>query len=238
MEFMDDEKEGFKILKKRITRDRGFNCNSYKESTLKRRIRSRMLANNIDSYIDYANFLIGNDEEYRKLIDALTVNVTSFFRDPETFDEIKNVVLPELVNRKNIEGRRIIRIWSAGCSSGEEPYSIAILLYEYLGNNIDRFIISIRSTDIDERSLEEAKLGIYDKDSIEKLKSEYLNKYFEEIDGKYRIKNKIKKLVRFEKHDLVSGRMQKYFDILFCRNVLIYFSRETQKDIFEKLYDA
>ncbi|OYT42057.1 MAG: hypothetical protein B6U86_01145 [Candidatus Altiarchaeales archaeon ex4484_43] len=231
---MDD----FELLKRKIMRARGFNCNCYKESSLKRRIRIRMNANNIHSYSEYIKFLTGNEEEYDKLIDTLTVNVTEFFRDPETYDKINVIVLPELTSRKRKEGRKIIRIWCAGCASGEEPYSIAILLREYLGDKIDDFIIFIRATDIDEKSLELARKGEYKSDVLKNMKKYFIRKYFERINDSYRIKDSIRNMVRFEKHDIISGKAQRYFDMILCRNVLIYLSRDTQRDIFEMFHRA
>jgi len=230
--------DDFELLKRKIMRERGFNCKCYKESSLKRRIRIRMKANNIHSYSEYIRFLTGNEEEYDKLIDVLTVNVTEFFRDSETYDKIKELILPELISRKREEGRKIIRIWSAGCASGEEPYSISILLREYLGDKIDDFIIFIRATDIDEKSLELARKGEYKSDALKNVKKHFIRKYFEKVNDGYRIRDSIRNMVKFGKHDIISGKTQRYFDLILCRNVLIYLSRDAQKSLFEMFHQA
>lgn len=196
-----------------------------------------MRTNNIDSYMDYARFLKDNDEEYRKLLDVLTVNVTEFFRDPSVFKAFGEKFLPTIIECKEAQGRRVIRIWSAGCASGEEAYSIAIVLKEFLGEKADNFIITIHATDIDEKNLEKAERGQYDDGRLKNVGARLLRKYFER-DGKYRVKEEIKKFVRFKKLDLLSAKPFACLDAIFCRNVLIYLKRETQKKIFTNFHNA
>ena len=228
---------GFKFLLNKISEKRGFNCGYYKETAMRRRILSRMRRMGIDSYMKYSKFLEKNPEEYSKLIDALTVNVSEFFRDPSTFEVIKEIVIPNLVTYKEFQNRKVIRVWSAGCATGEEAYSVAILFREYLGEEIEQYIFTVTATDIDRKSLEKAIIGIYRKEKLKNLKKPYL-KYFEKENSFYRIREEIKRHVRFLYHDVISGEKFKYFDIIICRNVLIYFSRDTQREIFKKFYMA
>lgn len=233
-----DVDRDFELLKRRISIDRGFNCSNYKDGTLKRRIKTRMNANNIDSYREYDRFLIGNDGEYEKLMDALTVNVTKFFRDISMYHKFREEILPELINRKLIEKRRVVRIWSAGCASGEEPYSIAIVLCDYLKERLDNFLIFIHGTDIDDKSLEIAKEGIYPLENFEDMPSDYIKRYFDPCKGGYRVRDNIGGLIKFHKDDLITGKKLRFLDIILCRNVFIYFSRETQEQILENFYNA
>lgn len=231
--------DAFELLKKKINEDRGFNCSSYKEASLRRRIGIRMRATNTKTYEEYLKYLSENESEYEPLMKALTVNFTEFFRDAGMYTLLKESVLPEIVSKKREQGRKIIRIWSAGCSSGEEPYSVAIVVREYLGDEINKFIVNIRATDIDDVCLAAAKKGEYEELAFRNMDPSLFAKYFEKIDdGRYRIKEEIKNLVKFEKHDLISGEPKKYFDLILCRNVFIYFSRETQLQIFNMFYDA
>ncbi len=237
------DKAGFEFLKRKISRERGFNCDYYKESVLERRIRNRMRRANINSfieyaYIEYAELLDRDEEEYNTLIDTLTVNVTEFFRDPSAFKILKNTVIPSIISNKDTQGRKVISVWSAGCASGEEPYSVAILFREFLGDKIEGYHFHINATDIDATVLEKAKAGVYSESQLKNVNSLYLRKYFTKEGNMYRISDDIKKFVRLRKHDLISGMDLKYFDLILCRNVMIYFSRETQEEIFMRFLHA
>jgi chemotaxis protein methyltransferase CheR len=230
--------DAFELLKKKIKDDRGFNCENYKETSLRRRLGLRMRATHTESYGAYLEYLKTNESEYGPLMKALTVNFTEFFRDPGMYDFLRDDILPDIVRRKREQGRKIIRVWSAGCSSGEEPYSVAILVKEFLGSDIDYFIVNIRASDIDDVCLSAAKAGDYEELVFKNIAPSLFAKYFERAGEKYRVKDEIKALVKFEKHDLISGERKKYFDVILCRNVFIYFSRDTQKDLFEMFYEA
>lgn len=230
--------DSFELLKKKIKDDRGFNCENYKETSLRRRISLRMRATHTDSYEAYLEYLKKNESEYGPLMKALTVNFTEFFRDPGMYDFLRDEIMPDVVRRKREQGRKIIRVWSAGCSSGEEPYSVAILIKEFLGADIDDFIVNIRASDIDDVCINIAKAGEYEELVFKNMSPSLFAKYFERAGDKYQVKEEIKNLVKFEKHDLISGERKKYFDVILCRNVFIYFSRDTQLGIFEMFYDA
>lgn len=232
------KKDDFELLKDIIQRERGFNCKNYKDTTLKRRISVRMNVNKINSYKDYIRLLINNRGEYDKLIDVLTINFTEFFRDKEAYEVIREEILPELIERKRREGKKVITIWSAGCAAGEEPYSIAITIRELLGDGLKDFIVSINATDIDDKSLEDARRGIYEKDVIKNVSPELLEKYFDKVCDYYRIKDNVRSMVNFDKNDLITGKPLRYQDAIFCRNVFIYFSRDTQKELFDMFYDS
>lgn len=218
---MDD----FHTLTAAIEKILNIRCCNYKEDYIKRRLSSRMNAVNIQDYREYNRYLVSNPEEHERLRNALTINVTKFFRDPEVFETIKKEILPEIIKKK-----QRVRIWSAGCSSGEEPYSLAIILHEagILHPSLDAFIYA---TDIDQEILKHAKEGIYEKSSLENIKEIQVRKHFiERPDGKYEIRPHIKEKVRFLYHDLMRGQpVSRFLDIIICRNVIIYFN-EAQKN--------
>ncbi|MCD6203385.1 MAG: protein-glutamate O-methyltransferase CheR [Methanophagales archaeon] len=230
----------FNILKKKIWDRTGVDCSKYKDDYLKRRIDLRMKAMGIGSYNEYYRFLEKNPEEYRSLLDGITINVTEFFRDMDTFEAFRDEVLPQLLAEKRKRRSKVLRIWSAGCSTGEEPYTIGIILYEKLGAELDNFLLSIHATDIDAKALSVARAGVYDAAALKKLKKYIVSKYFEVEDGgdRYRVKAKVKHLVRFQQHDLISGKKFSHFDVIFCRNVMIYFGKELQSRLLLDFYDA
>ncbi|MGB2728770.1 MAG: protein-glutamate O-methyltransferase CheR [Halobacteriota archaeon] len=236
-----NDEMGLNLLKKKIYERTGVDCSKYKNNYLKRRIDLRMKAIGIGtSYNEYYRFLEKNHDEYKSLLDGITINVTEFFRDADTFDAFKNMVIPQLLSEKVKRNSKILRIWSAACSIGEEPYTIGIVLHEKLGPGLNNLIASIHATDIDGKALSAAKAGIYDAEALKKISKPQVSKYFDVVDGndKYRIKDKVKNLVRFQQHDLISGKKFSHFDIIFCRNVLIYFGRELQHTLFLDFYDA
>ena len=143
----------------KIYKETGLDCKQYKDNYLKRRINVRVRALNVESYHDYMRILDNNPDEYDLLLDKLTINVTQFFRDTTVFKAVRNTVLPALISDKKKGNKKLIRIWSAGCASGEEPYTISILLHEVLGSDINNFMISIYATDIDDAVMAKAKKG-------------------------------------------------------------------------------
>ncbi len=238
---ISNDELGFNLLKKKILDRTGVDCSKYKDNYLKRRIALRIKAIGIDpSYTGYYRFLEKNPSEYDTLLDGITINVSEFFRDVDTFNAVKKEVMPQLLAEKTKRKSRILRIWSAGCSIGEEPYTIGIILYEKLGPTLNEFVISIQATDIDGKALSAAKAGIYDAEALKKIDKSRISKYFDSVDGndKYRIKDKVKHFVRFQKHDLISGKKFSHFDLIFCRNVMIYFGRELQSRLLLDFYDA
>ncbi|MFZ3384243.1 MAG: protein-glutamate O-methyltransferase CheR [Candidatus Methanoperedens sp.] len=231
----EDEKE-FSELKSIIKKKIGFNCEDYKQPHLKRRLAVRLRATESKSYKDYAQRLCKNEDEVKQLKETLTVNVTELFRNPETFDSVRDNVLPELIKQKGII--KSIKVWSAGCSNGEEPYSIAILLNEFLGSSIKRYNISIQATDIDDDSIAKAEMAIYQPKQLEKIGQERINRFFVKKDNNYQVIDEVKKLVKVKRHDLISGPKFSGFDIIFCRNVTIYFEQNLQEILYMNFYNA
>jgi chemotaxis methyl-accepting protein methylase len=229
---------GFAELTAKISRDRGFGCASYKDKCLRRRIAVRMRARGVHTYSDYAHVLDSDHAEYDKLLDALTINVTKLFRNWETYSAIAEKVVPVLWARPNAP----INLWSAGCSSGEEPYSLAALFHrhaEQLGalGQLEARVKALGS-DIDARCLAAAQQGAFEEGDFTDTPPELRRRYFAS-SAPYAIVPEVKRLVRFERRDLLAEAPPPgMHQLICCRNVLIYFDRETQERLFEKFHSA
>ncbi|MDI9643029.1 MAG: protein-glutamate O-methyltransferase CheR [Archaeoglobaceae archaeon] len=209
----------------------GVRLDMYRESYIRRRIELRMRFLGLNDLSEYFRYIKSNEEEINELVNAIAINVTEFMRDRSPFEFFMQKILPELSSRRS----GIIRFWSAGCANGEEPYSIAIAVLETLP---DRGF-SIYATDIDDDSLKKASVGIYERDQLKNLSPELLNKYFEKTGNRYKVKEFVKKHVRFKKHDLTSQEpITKYLDAIFCRNVMIYFTEEQKEKVLRDFYNA
>ena len=228
------------ILEK-VYQNRGFDFRQYKESSLERRIDRRLRAARVDSYQQYVKVLDTDPDEYRNLIDDLTIKVTEFFRDFEAWQVIQQNVLPKIIEQKireeNEENEPVLRIWSAGCAAGQEAYSVAILLDKLLGGRKDNLQVDICGTDIDKDSLLKAQQGEYKPDMEKGIPEHILNKYFDLSDN-FRAKYSTQKTVHFEFHNLVLQEPLKEMDLILCRNVAIYFERSLQEKIFMDFYNG
>lgn len=202
----------------------GINLSAYKQEQLSRRINSLISRIGVRSLEEYTKLIQNNPEHKQKFLDFITINVTEFFRNPELFNELENELKNQLLRSK-----RNLKIWSAACSNGCEPYSVAIIL-----KNLDPDRKhNILATDIDSSILEKAKLGEFIAPEVKNVKNIDLNKYFTKVHDKYIIDNSIKKYIEFKKHDLVLGRYNDGFDLILCRNVVIYFNNEVKNEIYK-----
>lgn len=226
------------MLKQLVKKNLGFNSEHYKETHFKRRIDVRLRSTNSGGYGDYINVLNNDPSEYTALMEVLTVNVTNFFRNPEAFDVIEKKVLPSIIEAKKNTPLKSIRIWSAGCSIGVEAYSIAIQMHRILKKDFGNYKIIIEGTDIDKASLLKAEQGMYTKSEIADVDSKTRDQYFELKDGMYCVIDDIKKVTSFKRHDLISGPKRQGFDIIFCRNVTIYFEKDLQEQLYLNFYNA
>jgi two-component system CheB/CheR fusion protein len=215
---------------------RGYDFREYKRASVQRRINKRLFENHLSTYEQYMDLLDKDTEEYAKLFDTMLINVSEFFRDPEAWDVLKNEILPRVMAEKSMGDA--IRIWSAGCAAGEEPYSMAILLADKLGDSIADYEIRIYATDIDEKALNEARKGVYSPDRLKNVNKEFLEKYFVKENGLYRIHRNIRQMVAFGRQDLVLDAPISHLDVIICRNVLIYFKAELQNRIITKFHYA
>ncbi len=208
-----------------------------KKNSLFNKISSRMQKIGIDSLNDYFSIITSIDDrgEYENLINEITTNETYFFRNKPQFDALNNFILPKIISEKIAKNEKKIRIWSAGCSTGEEPYSISISLLEQL-RFASMWDIYILATDISTEVLLKAEEGRYNEKAIKMMDSNILKKYFEYNDSSYIIKDSVKKLVKFEYQNLVDVIFEKDMDIIFCRNVLIYFKEDFREKLLDKFY--
>lgn len=200
---------------------------AYKERQMKRRIDSLISKNKFSGYEDYVAAIKKQADLLEEFINYLTINVSEFYRNPEQWKVLENEILPILM--KNGTGR--LKIWSAACSTGDEPYTLAMVLGKYMPLSS----ISIMATDIDKQVLEKAQVGLYTQKSLAGLPQEYIGKYFTSV-GKsaYQISNDVKKCVQFKQHNLLKDAYPTNFDLILCRNVLIYFTEEAKEEIYRK----
>ncbi len=206
----------------------GIDFNSYKRPTIQRRLRRRMAATDTTSLEDYVAFVETHPDEYQRLINSFLIKVTEFFRDTELFTALREQIVPEVIAHARRRGNDI-RIWSAGCATGEEAYSLAIVLSEALGHELDQFQVRIFATDVDNEAIIFARRGVYPAASLTNLDPELVSKYFTEDGGEYEIKKRVRALTVFGQHDLGQRAPFPHIDLILCRNVLIYFTSDLQK---------
>ena len=217
-----------------IYKEAGISMSDAKIALVQSRLSRRLRSLNINTYKDYYKYLVENfDEEGTDFVNSITTNKTDFFREPHHFKFLEEVVFPEWER----SGKKEFRIWSAGCSSGMEPYTIAITINEYFKNK-NKPNIKILATDIDSNILDIAKEGVYRLQDVEDIPVNILKRNFfkgnGENEGKFKVKDNLKKMISYQRLNLMDEQypMKKKFDIIFCRNVVIYFNKDTQQKIF------
>lgn len=222
-----DSYEDFKTKVFQLTK---IDLSSYKERQMKRRIDSLITRHSIATYADYVEKLRTDKEMFDEFVTFLTINVSEFYRNPDQWTLLEKEVLPQILAKNKKP-----RIWSAACSTGDEPYSLAMLLSKY----IPMRDIHIIATDIDKQILEKAKAGLYNVKSLKALPKEFIDKYFIKInDTSYRIKDEIKNCVEFKHHNLLKDEYPSQCDLIVCRNVVIYFTEEAKEAIYRKFSNA
>ena len=210
-----------------VSRQASVDFRQYKTSTILRRIARRMTVTHAHTIYDYAEYLRSYPEEIGELVKAFLINVTQFFRDSEAFAYIKSEVLPKLIAEAR-ERDKVLRFWSAGCATGEEPYSLAMLISDLLGAELSEWSIKIFATDLDEDAITFARRGVYSENLLQGVSVEYHTRYFERVDQGYRISKLLRQMVIFGQQDLSRSSPFPRVNLVLCRNVLIYFSPELQ----------
>jgi two-component system CheB/CheR fusion protein len=205
---------------------------NYKPSTILRRISRRMAVLHSHTLRDYTDHLRAHPEEVTELVRAFLINVTGFFRDRDAFEFLKDFVVPDMIERGRDNGR-VLRAWSAGCSTGEEAYSIAILLAEVLGSEISEWSIKIFATDLDDEAVNFARRGLYPTKLLADLPPGFAETYFERIDHGFRVSKSLRQMVIYGSQDLTRGIPFPRMDLVVCRNLLIYLKPELQQDILD-----
>jgi chemotaxis protein methyltransferase CheR len=232
-EFLGDA--DFELYRALIYKESGITFTPTNRSILESRLRERLREKKIDSVKTYYSAICADKEELKGFLDSITTNLTRFFRNQAHFDALEKFVIPEIMNniRKGVPGT--IKIWSAGCSTGEEPYTIAMLLNETLP---PAWKYELLASDISLKCLMTAKEGFYPDSRVEGVPPHYLTKYFDKVDGGYKVHPDIQSKIRFDYHNLKNDSMQRNFDIVFCRNVIIYFDETAQTAVINRFWDS
>ncbi len=229
---------GFEALARKISTGSGFAVEGYKDKCVRRRIAVRMRACGVHTYADYQALLDRSPTEYERLRDALTINVTRFYRNAETWNLLRRDLIPRLFEQ--VEGD--IRIWSAGCSSGEEAYTIAILAAEHLdrrGRGFELERLMVDATDVDRLSLERAEAARYRPEALTEMPPELVGRYLAPAGPELQVIPRIRSRVAVRRLDLSSGRPARNdYHMVVCRNVLIYFDRPMQERLFQLFTDS
>ncbi|MDB4876810.1 MAG: methyltransferase, CheR-type with sensor [Gemmatimonadetes bacterium] len=233
---MSQSEADLDTLVEHLKRNRGFDFTGYKRASLERRVAKRMQGLNMATFAEYLDHLEVHPEEFVILFNTILINVTAFFRDPSTWDVVAGTIIPELLARH--QPGLPIRVWSAGCASGEEAYTLAMLFAEAMGAEPFREHVKIYATDVDEEALGKARQAAYTEREIEGVPPELLEKYFERVDGRFVFQKDIRRQVIFGRHDLIQDAPISRVDLLTCRNTLMYFNAETQARILSRLQFA
>lgn len=219
-----------------IKRNRGFDFSGYKRTSLSRRIRKRMQSINVDNYSEYLDYLEVHPDEFVELFNTILINVTTFFRESAAWEYIADNIIPQIINNKQVN--KPIRVWSAGCASGEETYTLAILLAEALGMEQYSRRVKIFATDVDMEALNYARYADYSSKEVDNISPALLNKYFEFTNNRFRVQKELRRGVIFGRHDLVQDAPISRIDLLVCRNTLMYFNSETQSKVLDRFHFA
>jgi len=219
-----------------IYNESGITFTTANRSILESRLKERLREKKIESVKSYYSKITTDKEELKGFLDSITTNLTRFFRNQPHFDALEKHVIPELINNIKKGGlNNVIKIWSAGCSTGEEPYTIAMLLTEILPPS---WKFEIMASDLSLKCLMFAKEGLYAESRIDGIPPNYLTKYFDKVDGGYLAKSDLKSKISFDYHNLKNEPGNRGFDVVFCRNVIIYFDEAAQTAVINRFWDA
>ena len=216
----------YEQFKKQVFALTSIDLSSYKEKQMKRRIDTLIEKRKVDGYEKYVGLLKSDKETFEEFVSYLTINVSEFYRNPDQWELLDKQIIPELITKfgKNL------KIWSAACSTGDEPYSLVMALSRHIPLNQ----IKIMATDIDKQILEKAKTGLYNDKSIASVPEDFKKKYFTKIGPSYKISDEIKSRVEFSQHNLLKDKYPTGMHMIVCRNVLIYFTEEAKEEVFKK----
>ena len=232
----DFRDEDFQEIVRILQARRAFDLGSYKDRCIKRRIASRVRARGLRDSAHYVELLDSDNDELDALLAVLTIHVSQFFRNPSTYRVLEEKVIPALIDRARREQRGQLRVWSVGCAGGEEPYSLALLLNEMQVRDIE---VSIVGSDVSQPILDQAKVAEYDAQRLAEIPEPVRERYFDRLEGtRFRLKPEVSDMVSFRRHDVLTDPDYSEADLILCRNVMIYFSREEQSKILERFARA
>ncbi|WP_254568753.1 CheR family methyltransferase [Oscillatoria sp. HE19RPO] len=232
----NDQTSIFEALLEYLRRSRGFDFVGYKRSSLQRRVTKRMEVHQIDNFGDYLEYLKVHPEEFPALFNTILINVTSFFRDLTAWEHLATDTLPQIIKQKSPD--ETLRFWTAGCASGEEAYTLAILLAETLGMEDCLRRVKIYATDVDEEALTQGRNASYKAKDIESISEEFQQRYFKPVGDRFAVDRELRQVIIFGRHDLIHDAPISRIDLLVCRNTLMYFNAETQKQILARFHFA
>ena len=218
--------EDYEKLKKDVYALTKIDLNCYKEKQMRRRIDTLITKNKITSYDDYVKLIKSNPEKFEEFVNFLTINVSEFYRNPEQWEVLDKDVFPRLVQKFG----KSLKVWSAACSTGDEPYSLVMAL----SRHVPLSNIKIIATDIDKQVLDKARMGLYNAKSISSVPEDFKKKYFTQVGGSYQISDEIKKCVEVKEHNLLKDPYPTGCHLIVCRNVVIYFTEEAKDEIYRK----
>lgn len=228
----------FSQIRKILLVNRGFNLDNYKDKCVRRRISIRVRLNHCASVKDYCDLLVSEINELDQLVKVLTIHVSQFFRNLSTFEKLRTDIIPQLFATARQSGKKSLRFLSLGCSSGEEPYSLALILAEHFSSEIIEMPVSIDGIDVDADILETARKAVYNHDRLLETPLNYISKYFSEEGVQYRLSPLISGMVGFHNENIFNDHIYHSCDLLLCRNVMIYFAREQQEKVLANIARA
>lgn len=237
MDFMADllTDSEFDMFRKVIYDESGITFSSTNRSILDSRLKEKLREKHLNSVQEYYRLIMSNKEEMKIMLDSVTTNLTRFFRNQPHFDALVNYVIPHVLENKKKSGDSTIKIWSAGCSTGEEPYTIAMILADILPSDVK---FQITASDISLKSLMVGQQGFYPDSKIVGIPQKYLDKYFTKVDKGYQVKSDLMAKIKFDYHNLRNDSGARNLDIVFCRNVLIYFDEAAQKATIDRFWNS
>lgn len=220
----------YEYLKKEVLALTAIDLNCYKEKQMKRRIDTLISKRRIEGYDKYVQGLKNDSELFDEFVNYITINVSEFYRNPEQWKLLDEQIIPELIQKfgKNL------KIWSAACSTGDEPYSLVMAFSKHLPLSN----IKIHATDLDKQVMAKAKVGLYSDKSVVSVPSDLKSKYFTKVGPSYKISDEIKSRVEFKEHNLLKDSYPTDYHLIVCRNVLIYFTEEAKEEVFRKFYGS
>ena len=234
----DISADAFDIIRKILKNSKGFDLDIYKEKCIRRRIAIRIRATRCATAEEYGELLRHSIDEMDLLLKVLTIHVSQFFRNPPTFEKLRTEIIPYLLKVRGSAERDRLTFWSVGCASGEEPYSLALILKDSFPAEVARERVSILATDVDTTILNVARLGIYGEERLPEAPEAIKQRWFSREEGKYHLLPEIKAMVDFKKSDLSCRDSFPESDLILCRNVLIYFERRQQEKILNGFADV
>jgi chemotaxis protein methyltransferase CheR len=225
----------YEQFRKVIYDECGITFSATNRSILDSRIKDLLRRKNLQTPAEYMALVLKNPDEMKEMLDSVTTNLTRFFRNQPHFDAFINYVIPAVIENKKKGMDRTIRVWSAGCSTGEEPYTIAMILKEIVPLGFD---FKVTASDISLKSLMVGQQGFYADNKVDGIPANYLEKYFTKVQGGYQVKKELQDTIHFDYHNLKNDSGARNLDVVFCRNVLIYFDEPAQRAVIDRFWDA